>query len=80
MNDGDVDDAIKWYSLASAQGDSYCSYNLYLIFKKIGRGNTSELYFQKAVEQDHPLAIQQQAIRYILGKHGVGFIPVGIKM
>jgi TPR repeat protein len=71
LEDGLEEEAIKWYKCASAQGNAECSYNLAGLFKRRGEDESAERFFRLAVQQGHPLAIQNLAVRSIVGRYGI---------
>jgi TPR repeat protein len=80
LEDGDEEEAINSYKCASDQGNSECSYVLAGIYMRRGESELAEQFLNRAVDQGHPLAIQNLAVRYMIGRYGPGKIFIGVRM
>jgi TPR repeat protein len=77
---GEIDKALDLYRKASENGSSACSYILYQNYRSCGDNGAAERYFDRAVQQGNPPAIQRLSIRYLTGRFGLKGIPFGIYM
>ena len=75
---GDIASAVRYYELASKNGNAECSYQLYKILRDSGNRNGADEILKRAADQGHPLCITKRSIRAINGKYGAHSIIPGI--
>lgn len=77
---GNLSKSIEWITKGSEGGRAECSYVLYHHYQK-SKDNVSANYFLgKAVEQNHVLAVQRDAINSVLCRNGIWKVVPGLIM